>query len=46
MSDEPDAFIETLAHDEEDDAPVIPWSLDELDSDLDSVRSAWGRTDD
>ena len=46
MNDEPDAFIEMQAYDHDDNAPVIPWSLDELDSDLDSVRSAWGRTDD
>ena len=32
---------------EEEDAPVVAWSLDELDqlSDLDSVRSARGHTD-
>ena len=45
MNDELDTPIDALAH-EEDDAPVVPWSLDELDSDLESVRSAWGRSDD
>jgi hypothetical protein len=38
---------DAVLSDEEDDAPVVAWSLDELDqlSDLDSVRSAWGHTD-
>jgi hypothetical protein len=41
-----DALSADAVLSDEDDAPVVAWSLDELDSDLDSVRSARGRTDD
>ncbi|MEW6689041.1 MAG: hypothetical protein AB1452_08130 [Pseudomonadota bacterium] len=30
-----------LSREEEDEGPIVAWSLDELDSDLDSIRSAW-----
>jgi hypothetical protein len=40
-----DAFSADAVLSDEDDAPVDAWSLDELDSDLDSVRSARGHTD-
>ena len=41
VTDEGSVFLEELD-------PVDAWGLDELDrcSDLESVRSAWGRTDD
>jgi hypothetical protein len=38
----------TMTFHEDAEEPVSAWRLDELDqlSDLESVRSAWGRTDD
>jgi len=45
MDAQSDPYAETLAHDDEDETPILAWSLDELDSDLDSVRSALGRAD-